>query len=150
MPDAASAPEANRLYWESELPVAAIAERLDISRRSLYEFIAPCPAPGACPACGGSLGYANRTARDRGMTVCAACGAEVEAGQAAPPETEGSAAESTRRPPAVRPAADRQGTTGGARPTARSMDERTAGILAAVVAGVAAGALGALLFGGRR
>jgi len=138
MPDAASAPEANRLYWESDLPVAAIAERLDTSRRSLYELIEPCPAPGACPACGGSLGYANRTARDRGMTVCAACGAEVEA------------AEATERPPAAGSAADREAATGNTRPATRDMDERAVGILAAAVAGVAAGALGVLLFGDRR
>jgi uncharacterized Zn finger protein (UPF0148 family) len=92
MPDDASAPEANRLYWESDLSVAAIAERLDTSRRALYDLVEPFPAGAACALCGGAMRFANRTARDRGEAVCADCGAEADVTAADEPGQEAAAA----------------------------------------------------------
>ena len=68
--------EANRLYWESDTPIAEIADRLDLSRRALYEAVQPVSAGVRCDRCGGELEYGNRSARKSGYAVCAACGAE--------------------------------------------------------------------------
>lgn len=68
--------EANRLYWETEDSVASIADRLDVSRRALYEAVRPMPTGTTCEACGGGLAYENRSARKQGAAVCAACDAE--------------------------------------------------------------------------
>jgi hypothetical protein len=70
--------EVNRLYWGTDASVADIADRLDISRRALYDAIEPAPAHVPCPECGAQMGYRNRTSRDRGEAVCEACGAEVD------------------------------------------------------------------------
>jgi len=70
-----TADEANRLYWSSELSVAEIAQRLDLSRRALYDLVRPFPTTEPCPACGALLGYANRSARDGGRASCPDCAA---------------------------------------------------------------------------
>lgn len=89
--------EVNRLYWETDASVGDIADRLDISRRALYDAIQPAPAPVPCPECGGPLGYRNRTAREQGDAECGGCGAEVGvARDAVAQEKEGG-----RMPPAV-------------------------------------------------
>ncbi|MFP4623417.1 MAG: hypothetical protein ACLFRX_04490 [Gemmatimonadota bacterium] len=82
--------EINRLYWGSEIPVAEIADRLDISRRALYDGIDPRPAGRPCPQCGTPLGYRNRTAMEEGEAECPECGrTTVLAGVAAEePEVE--------------------------------------------------------------
>jgi len=67
--------EANRLYWESDAPVARIAETLGISRRALYELLERVPADRPCPECGGPVLFANRLARSTGEAQCGACGA---------------------------------------------------------------------------
>jgi hypothetical protein len=69
----AAAAEANHLYWETEDSVAEIAERLEISRRALYEAIEPLPTGNPCPTCGGPLLFENRSARTAGETFCAVC-----------------------------------------------------------------------------
>ena len=71
--------EANRMYWETELPVGEIAARLDLSRRALYDAIRPVPAPGNCSVCGTALVYPNRSRRDQARTSCPNCGAETAA-----------------------------------------------------------------------
>lgn len=71
--------EANRLYWGSDLSVNALADRLGLSKSRLYEVIRPLPAGTPCPECGGTPGFPNRTARDRGLAECPECGAEVRA-----------------------------------------------------------------------
>ncbi|MEJ2184390.1 MAG: hypothetical protein P8Z36_00460 [Gemmatimonadota bacterium] len=76
--------EVNRLYWETDMSVADIADRLDISRRALYDAIEPAPAHVPCPECGATLGYRNRTSRERGEAECDACGAEVDVEATAP------------------------------------------------------------------
>jgi hypothetical protein len=80
--------EANRLYWETQTPVAEIAARLDISRRALYGLIEPWPAERPCAVCSGPLGYANRSARSGGSAACALCGrSEEEAAEEAAADT---------------------------------------------------------------
>jgi hypothetical protein len=77
MPQDLPRAEANRLYWETDTPVADIAERLDISRRALYDAIEPRPAGTACPDCGAPLVLRNRTAAERGEAECPECDATV-------------------------------------------------------------------------
>lgn len=74
--DERAATEANRLYWESDTPIAEIAERLDLSRRALYDAVEPVSASAVCPRCGGELQYGNRSARKAGYAACDSCGAE--------------------------------------------------------------------------
>jgi hypothetical protein len=84
--------EANRLYWDSETPIAEIADRLDLSRRALYEAVQPVSAGVRCSRCGGEMQYGNRSARKAGYAACLTCGAEelidpsgASAARAAPP-----------------------------------------------------------------
>lgn len=78
MPEQEARDELNRLYWESDESVADIADRLDISRRALYDGIEPRPAGASCPDCGASLGYRNRTAEENREAECPECGRKVE------------------------------------------------------------------------
>lgn len=68
--------EANRLYWQTEMSVADIAEQLSVSRRALYELVQPEPAGTTCSACAGDVVFVNRSARTSGTGRCVACGAE--------------------------------------------------------------------------
>lgn len=68
----------NQLYWETDASVGEISDRLDVSRRALYDGIEPLAAGVACSECGAPLGFRNRTARDNLEAECAACGAAVE------------------------------------------------------------------------
>lgn len=77
-----AANEANRLYWETDLSVGDIAQRLDISRRALYDAIRPVPTSGRCSRCGGELEFTNRSTRAHGFATCKSCG------QQAPSENE--------------------------------------------------------------
>lgn len=66
--------EVNRLYWETDQPVTELAERLGISRRTIYDMIEPLPVDEPCPECGGPLTYASRSARMSGEALCGLCG----------------------------------------------------------------------------
>lgn len=66
--------EANRLYWETDASVSEIAERLDISRRALYDALRPRPTGDTCGACGALMVWENRSARTNGTTHCISCG----------------------------------------------------------------------------
>lgn len=72
--------EANRRYWESEESVNGIAEAMGISKGRLYELLLPFDADRPCPECGAPLGFAHRTARQRGDVSCGACGFEGNLG----------------------------------------------------------------------
>jgi hypothetical protein len=72
--------ELNRLYWETDASVADIGDRLDISRRALYEGIEPRPAGVPCSECGSPLVYRNRTALDNREAECLDCGHGEELG----------------------------------------------------------------------
>lgn len=74
--------ELNRLYWESDASVSEIADRLDISRRALYDGIEPHPAGQPCPECGAPLGFRNRTALENREAACPECGHETQLGEA--------------------------------------------------------------------
>jgi hypothetical protein len=65
--------EANRLYWGTNMPVAEIAESLDLSRRALYDVIEAVPADTACAVCGAMMQYTNRSARDGRNGTCFVC-----------------------------------------------------------------------------
>lgn len=80
MADQETRAELNRLYWESDASVADIADRLDISRRALYDGIEPRPTGAPCPDCGAPLGFRNRTSAENQEAECAACGREVKLG----------------------------------------------------------------------
>jgi hypothetical protein len=95
-----TADEANRLYWNSDLSVAEIAARLDLSRRALYDLVRPLPAGSPCPACGEELGFANRSARESGRGACDACAAGA---------TDSTSAAATASTSAARPAAGANG-----------------------------------------
>ena len=64
---------ANALYWESQLSVSQIADEMDLSKGMLYEFLQPIGAELPCPHCSSQMGYANRTARERGFLRCLSC-----------------------------------------------------------------------------
>jgi hypothetical protein len=74
--DDPEARKANRLYWESDHSVNAVAEKLGVSKGRLYDLVAPLPLDVRCPDCGGELAFPNRTARDRGLVTCDTCGFE--------------------------------------------------------------------------
>jgi len=74
--DDPEARKANRLYWESDLSVNAVAETLGVSKGRLYDLVAPLPVDVRCPDCGGELAYPNRTAQVRGLVTCDTCGFE--------------------------------------------------------------------------
>ncbi|MEJ2503755.1 MAG: hypothetical protein P8177_10670 [Gemmatimonadota bacterium] len=80
--DSTTRAELDRLYWETDESVAAIADRLDISRRALYDGIEARPTGVACSDCGAPLVYRNRTARDNREAECPECGREVGLGDA--------------------------------------------------------------------
>lgn len=131
MADANTQRELNRLYWESDASVSDIADRLDISRRALYDGIEPRPAGEACPECGAALVFRNRTALENREASCPRCGFETELDAATP------AAERPREP--GRPSTPRSG-----RRTLSEMD--TAPVTGtAFLAGLALGALTAYL-----
>jgi predicted RNA-binding Zn-ribbon protein involved in translation (DUF1610 family) len=68
--------KANDLYWGSELSVNQIAEELGLSKSVLYGLIRPRPTGLACPECAEELVHPNRTARERSLVACSACGWE--------------------------------------------------------------------------
>ena len=69
---------ANELYWESDASVNQIADRLALSKGTLYGVIRPLPAEIACPACGTEMVYPNRTALEKGFLACPGCELEEE------------------------------------------------------------------------
>lgn len=92
MADPDTRAELNRLYWDSDASISEIADRLDISRRALYDGIEPLPAETACPECGGELAFRNRTALENREAECPECGHETRiegVPRAADPEAAG-------------------------------------------------------------
>lgn len=72
------AAEANRLYWKTDRSVNQIAEDLGVSKGSLYGLVQALPAGVPCPACGEEMGYAHRTAQEKGTVVCPECELEEQ------------------------------------------------------------------------
>jgi hypothetical protein len=86
-----AAERANELYWRSDLSVNQIAEELDLSKGALYATLRPEPSGLGCPLCGDEVGYANRTAKDRGTLECPTCawdGGTDEATGYTPPDAQ--------------------------------------------------------------
>lgn len=142
MNDATRSAEANRLYWQTETPVAEIAERFDFSRRALYEVVAPLPAGAACPSCGQGLHYENRSARRDGQATCAECGARTTLR-----DTEGPAPDAMLEPPPAVHDLRADARTDAGIDDARDGDLRGRAVLlgGAAIAGVAIGTMAALL-----
>lgn len=65
--------QANQLYWSSDESVNRIANRLGLSKGSLYAAIKPKPSDSMCPTCHSQLVYANRTALERNTLSCLSC-----------------------------------------------------------------------------
>jgi len=80
---------ANELYWGSERSVNQIAEKLDVSKGTLYGLIRPRPAGLSCPTCGQEVVHPNRTAKERALVACASCGWEGQEEDAEPFASEG-------------------------------------------------------------
>jgi predicted RNA-binding Zn-ribbon protein involved in translation (DUF1610 family) len=76
MNDAALLEEANGLYWDSDLSVNQIADRLDVSKGRLYQMILPEATGLSCPLCGTDADYPNRTAKEKSKVLCSECGFE--------------------------------------------------------------------------
>jgi predicted RNA-binding Zn-ribbon protein involved in translation (DUF1610 family) len=77
-PNASAVKQANHLYWQTERSVADIAETLGVSRRALYELIAPEHAGIKCENCGGDVVFVNRSAKASNLTRCPNCGSEAQ------------------------------------------------------------------------
>ena len=101
---------ANDLYWGSDRSVNQIADEMELSKGMLYGMIRPLPAGLPCPQCSSDMEYPNRTARERGLVTCRACGLEVDE-QAVRAKWESAAAEAPSGKLLVtpRPAAGRGG-----------------------------------------
>ena len=76
MEDEAVSLEANNLYWDSDLSVNQIAEKMDLSKGRLYEMIQPATTGLLCPLCGGDADFPNRTAKEKSRVRCPDCGFE--------------------------------------------------------------------------
>lgn len=98
------AERANTLYWGSDQGVNSLAQDLELSKGALYDLIVPYPAGVSCPAGDGEMGYANRTARDRGFLTCPQCGLEDDEARVHERLSRGGRVPETE-PPAVAPAA---------------------------------------------
>jgi len=109
-PDPGAAREANRLYWETDLAISEIADRLDLSRRALYDAIRPELADADCPDCGAPLVFPNRSARATGAAVCNSCGYSRRITPA--PDLAAGPTPDPTAPPGPAPSALREGVPG--------------------------------------
>lgn len=75
---------ANELYWGSDRSVNQIADELDLSKGALYGMIRPLAAALSCADCGAEVVHSNRTAKERGLVECPACGWDGTEGEAVP------------------------------------------------------------------
>lgn len=131
--------EANRLYWDTDESVANIADRLDVSRRALYDAVHPLETGASCAACGGRLAFENRSSRKMGVAACPECGAEEHLPQNLPDD-----AEASHSPPLE--------VVRGDAPSDRMLDlrdpdlrHRAVVLGGAAIAGVAVGTVAAIL-----
>ena len=129
MADANDRAELNRLYWESSESVAEIADRMEVSRRALYESIDPRPAGVSCPACGTPMGFRNRMALEGRQAECPQCGHQATVDPDAPGEPPTRPADPVEPEPSPGPPARRRPSSSGA------------GLGAALVTGLGIGAL---------
>lgn len=145
MPDADLIRKANRLYWETEVPVSEIADQLVMSRRALYDAIEPRPAGLACPECGITLVFRNRTAADRRQAECLECELEVDPGEVDRPEVD---ADETAGARAAEPQVEQERVASRLSPMARRPPAGTGaggGLATSLLAGLATGALAGYL-----
>jgi hypothetical protein len=62
------------LYWNTTLPVAAIADRCGLSAGGLHARVTPLDAGLTCYRCGTALTYTSRSTRDAARPRCPRCG----------------------------------------------------------------------------
>lgn len=148
MDESESMRRVHEAYWTSTRGVNRIADDLGVSKGRLYELIQPLATDTPCPlGCGAMLAYPNRTARDRGETICPTCVLErSEGGRAPAPKPESTAPKSESAAPRPEPALARPEPPRASprdaipRPFKRST-VRTVTILLASAVGAAAGYL---------
>jgi hypothetical protein len=63
----------DRLYWHTELPVAAVAGRIGLPARNLHRHVTPIPSGVSCYRCGEPLLFTSRTQRDGQRLRCSSC-----------------------------------------------------------------------------
>jgi hypothetical protein len=62
------------LYWNTTLPVAAIADRCGVPASRLHLRVTPLEAGLACYRCGTGVSYTSRSTRDAARPRCPRCG----------------------------------------------------------------------------
>lgn len=134
----AIAPEVNRLYWETDDSVADISNRLNVSRRALYDLVEPLPAGAECVACGGDLYFGNRSAKAAGIARCPNCGNEREVEHDISHEDVGTIPPYSAGWPAV------------SKPAGGDLRERAVAIASFALAGAVLGALATVIVRRRR
>lgn len=138
--NATAAHEANRLYWQTDRSVADIAEQLSVSRRALYELIQPESSGIRCGSCNGDVVFSNRSAKTSSHGRCVDCGSECDT-NAEPVETGETLTPYAAGWPRV---IQRQASTN------EDVKGRAVQLGSAAIAGVAIGAMAALLITRRR
>ena len=136
----------NRLYWDSDASVGEIADQVGVSRRALYDAIEPRPASRSCPECGGALGFRNRTAAEGGEAECADCGFTTALRVGAADTGQDLATDRGREPGFEEPEVEQEARAGPKTPVRRLPPPHGgAAMSAALLAGIAAGAVTAYL-----
>jgi len=83
-------PELDDLYWNTTLPVAAIADRCGIPASRLHLRVTPLEAGLACYRCRTGVTYTSRSTRDAARPRCPRCGcSRVDPSRADPQHSEG-------------------------------------------------------------
>ena len=83
-------PELDDLYWNTTLPVAAIADRCGIPASRLHLRVTPLEAGLACYRCRTGVTYTSRSTRDAARPRCPRCGcSRLDPGRADPHHSDG-------------------------------------------------------------
>jgi len=129
--------DANQLYWETDVSVADIAARFDLSRRALYDVVVPLDTGMPCDVCGAGLQFANRLSRRTRQATCPSCGAErnVEVVADRPTSAGSSARRTSSRAGLARARADARGID----PRTEEIRQRAVLLGGAAIAGIALG-----------
>ena len=74
MPEHPNQSEIDRLYWETDTPVAEVARTLGLPARSMHQLVTALPAGVDCYRCSSELSFTSRTQRDGQRLRCDHCG----------------------------------------------------------------------------
>ncbi len=75
MPDLLPDADLDRLYWETDLPVAHLARRFGLAVRDVHRAVHPVDSGVRCYFCATSLAFTSRSARSEHRLRCQHCGA---------------------------------------------------------------------------